>query len=579
VSAVGIPRLSTDPVRLDNARAWVTGTAPLPLAVLGSPKDAGAGKLDGQAARFTGRVVGAGVQGRWMTLTVEDEERTFTVVILDEVPAGAQVPTVPGSRVEASGVVSRLPLVGVTRTTFAVMCRSDGLTVLAVPPGPLEPPPPGGWTGRRVAYLLIGFCGLLMLGGVIVAALRVQGRRAARLASEEKEKLEGQLQVAARLEAVGRVAGGVAHDFNNILTVINGCAQLLDEEIAADPHHAVTLAADIRRAGRLAAALTRLLLAFSRSRSVALSALDLNTVVTDAEPVLARLLGTRGALRVRVAQHLPPVRAEVGMLLQVLINLAVNAGEAMPDGGTFTLTTSDPDPGWVRLTATDTGTGMTEAVRTRALERGFTTKPAGTGTGLSTVSDIVQALGGRLRFRSAVGAGTEFEIDLPVAGAPALPADEAACLSCERPTVDAQNGDTDVIPVVGPLLRTVRSAPPVVLVVDDDEAVRTLVRRTLERAGLRVFAAADPEQGLGLLAKFVGPLDLLITDAVMPGMDGRQLADRVRAGRPGVRVLLMSGYTADEVRGPHAPDEFLHKPFTPRELTERVWRTLERAAR
>src|SRR5262249_28072060 len=202
---------------------------------------------------------------------------------------------------------------------------------------------------------------------------------------------------------------------------INGPGRLLDEELASDPPRAVTLAADIRRAGRLATAITRILMAFSRQRPISPRPLDLNAVVADAAPILARLLGPHITLNVTSAPDLPHAQADDGMLLQILVNLAANAGEAMPEGGAFALTTASVEPGWVRLTAGDTGVGMTEEVKARALERGFTTKASGTGTGLSTVADIVQALGGRLRFRSELGRGTVFEIDLPAARLAALP--------------------------------------------------------------------------------------------------------------------------------------------------------------
>ena len=568
VSVVAFPRLTADPLRVDNGRFRVIGTGPFPPAQPGVLKAAADGKLEGQVARFTGRVIDAGPQANWMTLTLEAEDRKFTFVLLEEVSAEAQPLASLGSKVEVTGVVTRLPLNGVRRTEFTVFAKSDGFTLLEPPP---EPPSPSWWTGHRVAYLLTGFCGLFLLGGATVTALRVQVRRAAALAqqqSEEKEKLQGQLNVAAKFEAVGRVAGGVAHDFNNILTVINGCAQLLDKEIASDPTHAATLAADIRRAGRVASAMTHLLLAFSRQRTLAPHPLDLNAAVADAAPILARLLGTRISLRVAPGSPLPPVLAETGMLLQVLINLTVNAGEAMPDGGTFTITTAPAEPGWVRLTTADTGMGMTEEVKKRAFERGFTTKSAGTGTGLSTVCDIVQTLGGRLRLRSEVGRGTEFEIDLPATGAPTalLPANSPGEGAHDTPTAIAQTGSQDTLTASPPA-----SSRPVVLVVEDDDAVRSYVLHVLEQAGMCVLTATDPADALDVLARHEGTIDLLVTDLMMPGMSGRQLADHVRTARPGIPVLFMSGNTADAI---DEDADFLHKPFIPRELTERVRRAL-----
>ncbi len=424
VSAVGFPgRPGGDPPRLENAQVQFVETGALPAPQPGTPADAAAGRLEGHVVRLAGKVIGVGRQGDWMTLTVRAREIIFTVVLLESRPADEPAMAVEGSEIEALGVVSRQPLEGITRTSFMLAIRTDGLKVLSVPPPPPDPPPVPWWTGRRVAYLSAGFLGLFLIGGATVTAMRVQVRRAHALArheAAEKLRLEGRLEQAARLEAVGLVAGGVAHDFNNILTVINGCAQLLDEELTADPIHAATLAADIRRAGRLAAALNSLLLAFSRRRGVDPHPLDMDAVIADAAPVLGRLLPRGTAFRVLAAPGLPPARAETGMFLQILVNLTVNAGEAMPGGGAFTLATSAPRPGWVRVTATDTGTGMAPDVQARVFERGFTTKLAGTGMGLSTVFEAVRAFGGRIRLRSEVGRGTEFEIDLPAAERPAL---------------------------------------------------------------------------------------------------------------------------------------------------------------
>jgi two-component system, cell cycle sensor histidine kinase and response regulator CckA len=581
VSVVGFPRLATDPLRLDNSRVRVTGTGPLPPALPQPPAAGQSGKLEGQVARFTGLVHETGRQGNWMTLTLVADGLMFTAVLVGSDALDTPPPAV-GSKVEVAGVVTKQPLESVRRNAFAVLVSAGGVTVLEPPPAAPEPPPSSWWTGRRVAYLTTGFFGLFLLGGATVTALRVQVRRAAELArqkSEENQKLEGQLKVAARLEAVGRVAGGVAHDFNNILTVINGCAQLLDEEIASDPTHAATLAADIRRAGRLATVLTRLLLTFSRQCPVAPHPLDLNAVIADAAPILARLLGDRCALHVTAQPNLPPALAETGMLLQILINLAANAGEAMPTGGTFALSTTTPEPGWVRLAAADTGEGMTEEVQARAFERGFTTKPAGTGTGLSTVFDTVQTLGGRIRCRSALGRGTEFEVDLPASGPilallPTRPTGEALGDQHDVPTESARQDDTMPTPMpADPAL----PPAPVVLLVEDDDAVRALVRLVLEQAGLRVLPVADPEEALRVLAGHAEPVNLLVTDLAMVGLNGRELAERVRAARPSVRVLFMSGHAPDEtfletVRAEHA--DFLHKPFAPRELTEVVWRLL-----
>jgi signal transduction histidine kinase/CheY-like chemotaxis protein len=575
IVALGFPRAdgTTDPPLVESARLLaqrpeqpVEGLE-LPPPEPGTVADAAAGKLDGRVVRFVGLVHAVENPGDRQVLTILSEKLTFAVVMERPVPE-----LEPGSRVEVVGVVTREQFAQFPRHTFAVVARADGLRVLAGPPAAPQPGPPEapvGWGGRRVVYLSAGFLGLFVLAGATVTALRVQVRRARELArkrTEEKKQLEGQLDRASRLEAVGRVVGGVAHDFNNILTVINGCAQLLDEGAAADPRRAATLA-DIRRAGRMAVVLTRLLLAFSRERRVPPHALDVNALVADAEPVLARLLGPRTVLRVAPDPTVPLALAETGRVLQIMINLAVNAAEAMPVGGTFTLATGAPEPGWVRLTATDTGTGMSAEVKARAFERGFTTKAGGTGTGLATVYDAVRELGGRLRFRSELGHGTEFEIDLPAA-----PPDREALLDtlvvaeCDRPTVELR---TDITPPP----RLVPGAP-VALLVEDDDAVRSYVRLVLERAGVAVISSAEPEEALRALTG-CGPISLLVTDVVLPGLSGQELAARVRAQCPGVRVLFMSGEPSDEEP---APGDFLHKPFSPHQLTEQVRRLLDQTA-
>ena len=595
VNVIGYPRLATDPIRLDNAQIQVTGTAPLPQPRTGTPAQAREGKLEGQVVKFTGVVHEARRQGNWMTLTVVAEGLTFTVLILERLPSDGDVtpPAVPGSKVEVVGVATRQPLEGIQRTAFAVMTQTGGLAVLESPGAPPLPPPPSWWTGRRAAYLITGFIGLFLLGGTAVAVLRRQVRRATALVRkqyEEKEKLEGQLKLAAKLEAVGRLAGGIAHDFNNLLTVINGCAQLLGEEVVKDPAHALVLAGEIQRAGGQAAALTRQLLTFSRQRTVTPHPLDLNATIAEAGRVLVRLVGERVTLHVVTEPSIPLVMAEAGLLSQILLNLAVNARDAMPDGGTLTLSTSLAEPGWVRLTTADTGVGMTDEVKSRIFEPFFTTKEVGKGTGLglSTVYGIVQTLGGKIRFHSELGCGTAFEVDLPAVGVdpttPTLPGLLTPLhlplppASAEVPTTIAGHDETVVASSTQhPAGVPARSESPVVFLVEDDEAVRSLVYHILEHAGFTVLSTTEPEEALIVLADYAGTVDLLITDVMMPKLSGRQLADLVRASRPNTRVLFMSGYTSDEVllQGVREDQvEFLHKPFAPQELIERVRRIL-----
>lgn len=478
-------------------------------------------------------------------------------------PAPEPLPVVSaGARVEGVETPAR-HRPGKVRACAALVAQAGA--VASEGPGASEP---GWWTGSRVAHVAVALAGVCVVTGAGVAVMCLQVRRAAALALRERAeraRLEEQLKLAARLEAAGRLAGSVAHDFNNLLTVINGCTALLEAEIGEGNHPDRTrkFAAAIRRAGEQAASLTRQLLAFSRLRPVEPYPLDLNDVLACTADMLERLLGDRITVRLELGTGLPRVTAEPGLLSQVLLNLGVNAADAMPNGGTFTLATGAPEVGWVRLTLTDTGTGMSAEVKARAFEPGFTTKPAGKGTGLglSTVHGIVCGLGGRIGLTSEPGRGTAFEIDLPVA--PAAPAPPAG--STGEVALDA------TIP-------TVPRAPAVVLLVEDEEAVCVLLRHVLEAAGHTVLASGDPEDALWQLGLYHGALDLLLTDVVLPGMSGRVLADRVRELHPTAKVLFMSGYTAEEIREKGVSDEqadFLHKPFLPRELVERVTRVLD----
>jgi signal transduction histidine kinase/CheY-like chemotaxis protein len=395
---------------------------------------------------------------------------------------------------------------------------------------------------------------------------------------EAKSQLESKLRQAAKLEAVGRLAGGIAHDFNNLLTVINGCAEILEHTFRDDPDRAAELLRDLRRAGDKAAALTGQLLAFSRQKVFAPHPVNLNELVTETAGLLGRVISEAVTVRVDAAARFPVARAESGLVTQILFNLAVNARDAMPHGGTLTLATGNPGPDWVRLSVADTGCGMTDEVKARIFEPFFTTKEVGKGTGLglATVFGIVETLGGKIQFRSEPGRGTTFEIDLPRDAT--VPAHRAGPLTpLWLPTAPpsavlrvAHRNETS------PHLRAQERVDGVVLLVEDDDAVRLLARQILVQAGLTVVPAATPEEALELLAT-LERVDVLMTDVVMPGMGGRELAERVRGQRPGVRAVFMSGYTPDEVlRQGVLRDrvEFLQKPFTPDQLATRVLQVL-----
>jgi PAS domain S-box-containing protein len=387
-------------------------------------------------------------------------------------------------------------------------------------------------------------------GGRIQCVLSlVQDVTARKQAEEERQRLEEQVRQAQKMEAVGRLAGGIAHDFNNLLTVINGCSDLLLAEAQpGEPAHG--LADEIRRAGDQAASLTRQLLAFGRRQITAPTALDLNGVVRDVEKMLRRLIGEHIDLATELEPAGAPVKADPGLMVQLLMNLAVNARDAMPEGGRLTLRTQVIRDR-VRLVVADTGVGMDAQTRAHIFEPFFTTKPLGEGTGigLATVHGIVEQSGGTITVESALGHGTTFRIELPV--------------STEQP------------PVEPPAPAAAAEAGPkgTVLLVEDEDLVRSLAQRVLEARGYRVFAAPSAADALDLHARTPDPVDLVVTDVVMPGLGGRQLAERLRERQPGLRVLFMSGYTTDEVlrQGIQEEEEhFIQKPFTPDGLARKV---------
>jgi PAS domain S-box-containing protein len=387
----------------------------------------------------------------------------------------------------------------------------------------------------------------------------------------ERKSLEEQLLQAQKMEAIGRLAGGVAHDFNNLLTAILGNAELamtnLDQR---DPLREDLL--EIERAAKRATALTGQLLAFSRKQVLQPEVIDLNEVITDMQEMLGRLLGEDITLQVLQGSRGAHVRADPVQLQQVLMNLAVNARDAMPDGGTLTLEAADLSldeayvdshtevrPGeYAVLAVSDTGSGMDAETRVRIFEPFFTTKEVGKGTGLglSTVYGIVQQSGGHIWVYSEPGQGTVFKIYLPRVSDPG----QHAAPRRSPPGVPAPVG-TETI-----------------LLVEDEPAVRELAGRALRRQGYRVIEAANAGEALLRCENMREPLDLLVTDVVMPQMGGADLAERLRQLKPGLRVLFMSGYSGDAVaRHGIIPDgvAFLSKPFGPAELAHRVRQALE----
>jgi len=388
----------------------------------------------------------------------------------------------------------------------------------------------------------------------------------------ERRRLEDQLRHSQKMEAVGRLAGGVAHDFNNLLTAIKGYADLVADELPAGSGLRDDVD-EIRAAAVRAAGLTRQLLAFSLRQVLQPRMLDLNAVVTSVEKMLRRLIGEDVELVNRLAPAVGPVWADPGQLDQVLMNLAVNARDAMPRGGRLTIETGEvkltpaaaalhpsglPAGAYVALRVADTGHGMDEATLGRIFEPFFTTKAEnGTGLGLSTVYGIVQQSGGRVWAESAPGRGATFHVWLPRAAGTGCPRDGAASPAAELP-----GGDETV------------------LLVEDEDAVRQLAGRILRRHGYQVIDAAGGEQALRALAGHPGPIHLLLSDVVMPGMSGPDLAARLTADDPSLRVLFMSGYPGDALARHGVTGERLKlipKPFTAERLVRCVRSVLDGA--
>jgi NO-binding membrane sensor protein with MHYT domain/nitrogen-specific signal transduction histidine kinase/CheY-like chemotaxis protein len=400
---------------------------------------------------------------------------------------------------------------------------------------------------------------LSLMGGVVDRWMR---RRA-----EERERR----QQSQRLEAIGQLAGGIAHDFNNLLTAILGnAAFVLASTPPDDPRHADVR--EIERAAERAADLTRQLLAFSRKQILRPTTLDLNTVLAQTMRMLTRLVGEHIAVTVRADPGLGAVRADAAQIEQVIVNLVVNARDAMPDGGKLTIETRNVDLGddfasqhvgvppgpYVMMAFTDTGIGMDQATQDRIFEPFFTTKPRGRGTGLglATVYGIVKQSDGSLSVYSEPNRGTTFKVYLPQVTDEA----PAAAVQAFRPE-DAAGTET-------------------ILLVEDEGAVRQLAERALSRAGYHLLVAGNAEEAVRASGTHAGQIHLLLTDVVLPGTSGPKLAAELLAERPDLRVLYMSGFTENAIvhHGVLDPEtEFIAKPFTPPGLTAKVRQVLTRS--
>jgi PAS domain S-box-containing protein len=376
-------------------------------------------------------------------------------------------------------------------------------------------------------------------------------------AEQERLRLEEQVRHAHKMEAIGRLAGGIAHDFNNLLTVINGNSSLVRLEV--ETHSPVgEMVEEICKAGEQAVSLTRQLLAFSRKQILAPATIDLNAIIADMQKLLLRLMPENIEVEMLLDPFLMSIKADPGLMTQMILNLAVNARDAMPDGGRLSFRTMNGKNGWIRFEVEDNGCGMDEATRQRIFEPFFTTKGpgAGTGLGLSTVDNIVQQSNGRIEIESSIGEGTLFRIYLPC--------------SASTPVLRASETSERILPV--------RSGETILLV-EDEECVRTLARRVLEMQGYQVLVADSGPCGIDLFESQRDRIQLVLTDVMMPEMGGRELAEELTRRRPGLRIVFMSGYTSDEVLRQGIETEqvdFVQKPFTPEVLTRKIQTVLAR---
>ena len=383
--------------------------------------------------------------------------------------------------------------------------------------------------------------GILITAAVrdVTERLKAHAERERLRSQAERGRLEAQLHQSQRLESLGQLAGGVAHDFNNLLGVISNYAAFVSEEVAKEPAQVEWQAVrddigHVEKAAERAASLTHQLLTFARREVVQPRVLSLNDLITDLQQLLVRTLGEHVELATKLADDLSLVLADRGQLEQVLVNLAVNARDAMPAGGMLTLETTNSrvdetyatdranlTPGrYVSLKVSDTGTGIPKDVIERVFEPFFTTKPKGEGSGLglATVYGIIAQAGGTVRIYSEPEMGTTLTVLLPITDRPGEAAPPA--------TPESESGGGEVV-----------------LIVEDEAAMREVTRRMLERSGYRVLAVATGQEAVDIVTSQPASVDVLLTDVIMPKMLGKEVADRIRAASPGIRVVFMSGYT------------------------------------
>jgi signal transduction histidine kinase len=450
---------------------------------------------------------------------------------------------------------------GYSREEFLSM-RTDDLEVRAAPkPGATRRPPrhrlkDGSAIDVETASSNLTYAGR---GAELTAVMEMGGWR----------RMDERISQAERMAAVGLLAGGVAHDFNNLLTIITGYSQIVLSSISEHDSNRMALE-QILRASERAASLTRQLLAFSRKQQVQQKIVDVNAVVQGMMTMLRRLIGEDIELHVALGQDVHKVNADPGQLEQVVMNLAVNSRDAMPEGGSLTIETRNVDldeaythehvgvaPGrYVLLAVSDNGRGMDRETQARLFEPFFTTKAAGRGTGLgmATVFGIVKQSNGNVEVYSAPGQGTSIKVYLPMADI------EAASDKKEEGVASHGKGSETI------------------LLVEDEEAVRQLVRKTLEVQGFRVMDAPNAKEARRIAREHQGPIHLLITDVVMPQESGRQLAEWMLTERPETKILFMSGYTDHAIinNGVIGSDmAFIQKPFAPPALSRKVREVLD----
>src|SRR5579862_4562393 len=551
----------------DRNRGWVCGTSKDPVARMSGLSSESSPKQAGSLPKI------APLTGKLRILQVEDNPADVELIRQSLRRGGLDLEIIA---VDNPAEVERL----LDRERFdAVICdynlpQADGLEILGLVRKRDQDLPfllVSGSLGEEKAIeaLKLGATDYILkdrLPRIHMALVRAVTDARARIRARA---LETQFIQAQKMEAVGRLAGGIAHDFNNMLTVINGYSELLLSQMSPEDERRKDVE-EIHHAGQRAAGLTRQLLAFSRRQIIQPKILNLNELIEGLERMLSRLIGEDVKLQLRLDHQLYPVQGDAGQIEQVIVNLVVNARDAMPKGGkiiietlsatldtAFTGAHADLRPGLhALLLISDTGTGMSAEVKSHLFEPFFTTKDLGKGTGLglSTVLGIVQQCGGSIKVASEPGWGTTFRIYFPAAvqaEAPKPPAAPDGALPKGKETV---------------------------LLAEDMETVRRLTRAVLESEGYRVLVAEDGAEALRIAETHQGPIHLLLTDIVMPGISGPELAVQLRQTRPDVKVVYASGYTdrgIDELKESVPAANFLHKPFSVADLKVKVREVLD----